>query len=196
MARIKTLIIIFLITFWSCNNDKNVATDVEKLSWNEIEQQAKGKSVTILMYVASKGLNRYINEYVIPTLKERYGITMNIVNGQGKDIVSNIMSEKEAGKKVGQADLCWINGETFYQLRQIDGLYGPYTDKLPNSKFVDYENPIIKYDFQEEVKGYETPWSIATFYLMYDSVRVKQPPESMQDFENYWKANPGEVHNP
>jgi len=196
MARIEILLLILFIAFSSCNDDKNVATDVEKLSWSEIEQQAKGKSVTILMYVASKGLNRYINEYVIPELKQRYGITMNIVNGQGKDIVNNIMSEKEAGKEVGQADLCWINGETFYQLRQIDGLYGPYTDRLPNSKFVDYDNPIIKYDFQEEVKGYETPWSLATFYLMYDSVRVKQPPVSMQDFENYWKANPGKFTIP
>ena len=88
---------------------------------------------------------------------------MNIVNGQGKDIVSNIMSEKEAGKEVGQADLCWINGETFYQLRQVDGLYGPYTDKLPNSKYVDYENPIIKYDFQEEVKGMKRPGALHLF---------------------------------
>ncbi len=179
----------------SCASKKE-GSNVDKLSWNEIEQQAKGKQVTLLMYVGSKGLNRYINEYVVPTLKERFGITLNIVNGQGKDIVSNIMSEKEAGQQVGQADLCWINGETFYQLRQVDGLYGPYTSKLPNSQYVDYENPIIRYDFQEEVKGYETPWSVATFFLMYDSARLPNPPVSMQDFENYWRTNPGKFTLP
>jgi len=194
--KMKYLLILIIAVFASCNSNHKKQDNLDKLSWNEIEQQAKGKSVTMLMYVGSKGLNRYINEFVIPSLKQRYSITMNVVNGQGKDIVSNIMSEKEAGKEVGQADICWINGETFYQLRQVDGLYGPYTDKLPNSKFVDYDNPIIKYDFQEEVKGYETPWSLASFYLMYDSIRVKQPPVSMQDFENYWKANPGKFTIP
>jgi ABC-type uncharacterized transport system YnjBCD substrate-binding protein len=27
--------------------------------------------------------------------------------------------------------------ETFYQLKQINGLYGPWTDKLPNAKNID-----------------------------------------------------------
>ncbi|MFX6965396.1 hypothetical protein ABTH47_20465, partial [Acinetobacter baumannii] len=76
------------------------------------------------------------NEYVVPTVKEKYGITLTIVPGQGKEIVSNIISEKEAGKQKSEIDLCWINGETFFQLRQIDGLYGPYTSKLPNFKYI------------------------------------------------------------
>jgi putative spermidine/putrescine transport system substrate-binding protein len=191
MKTVKLLLLVIIAFSFACNSKTGQQDGFDKLSWAEIEQHAKGRSVTFLMHVGSKGLNRYINEYVVPTLKARYGITMNIVNGQGKDIVSNIMSEKEAGQERGQADLCWINGETFYQLRQIDGLHGPYTNMLPNSKYVDYDNPIIKYDFQEEVRGYETPWSLATFYLMYDSVRVKQPPVSMQDFEKYWQGNRG-----
>jgi putative spermidine/putrescine transport system substrate-binding protein len=196
MTGMRVLIFVLLSVFFACNGDKKVASDIEKLSWTEIEQQAKGKTVTMVMHVGSKGVNRYMNEYVIPNLKERYNITLNIVAGQGKDIVSNIMSEKEAGKEVGEADLAWINGETFYQLRQIDGLYGPFTSKLPNWKYVDYENPIIKYDFQEEVKGFETPWSLASFTVIYDSARVKQPPVNMQDFENYWKVHSGKFTIP
>ncbi|MDQ6814794.1 MAG: ABC transporter substrate-binding protein [Bacteroidota bacterium] len=189
--------LVILLYLFGCNN-QSATTDVniEKLSWPQIEQIGKGKAVTMVMSVGSKGVNKCMNEFVIPELLQRFGIKMNIINGQGKEIVSNIMSEKEAGKAVGQADLCWINGETFYQLRQIDGLFGPYTDKLPNSKFVDYSNPIIKYDFQEEVKGYETPWSLAAFSLIYDSARVKQAPVSMQDFEQYWKAHPGKFTIP
>lgn len=101
------------------------------------------------------------------------------------------MAEKEAGKKEGQIDVCWINGETFYQIKQIDGLYGPYTNQLPNSKYIDYNDPIIKYDFQEEINGYETPWGKAFFNVITDTAKVKQPPVTMQQFENYWKANPG-----
>ncbi len=95
--KMKYLLILIIAVFASCNSNHKKQDNLDKLSWNEIEQQAKGKSVTMLMYVGSKGLNRYINEFVIPSLKQRYSITMNVVNGQGKDIVSNIMSEKEAG---------------------------------------------------------------------------------------------------
>jgi putative spermidine/putrescine transport system substrate-binding protein len=134
---------------------------------------------------------QYMTDYVIPALKEKYNITLNLVPGQGKEIVASVMSEKEAGKDVGQSDLVWINGETFYQLRQIDGLYGPYNSLLPNIKYVDMANPIIKYDFQEDIKGYETPWSLANFSLTYDSAKVLSPPVSMQDFEKFWQAHPG-----
>ena len=145
----------------------------------------------MMMFQGDKKVNRYMNEYVVPEMKKRYGISLTIVPGQGKEIVSNLMSEKEAGKAASEIDLCWINGETFFQLRQINALYGPYTDALPNSRYVDYSNPIIKYDFQQEVKGYETPWGESFYYLIYDSTSLPTPPVSMAHFETYWKAHPG-----
>lgn len=189
---LRNLIFFIAIICFSCNNNKTQSgEDLSKLSWNEIESKAKGASLTMMMFQGDKKVNRYMNEYVVPEMKKRYGITLTIVPGQGKEIVSNLMSEKEAGKATSEIDLCWINGETFFQLRQIDALYGPYTDALPNSKFVDYSNPIIKYDFQQEVKGYETPWGESFYYLIYDSSRLQAPPVSMADFEAYWKTHPG-----
>ncbi|MEO7394455.1 MAG: ABC transporter substrate-binding protein, partial [Chitinophagaceae bacterium] len=180
------------ILLFSCKN--NPATDTEDINnstWQQIEEKAKGTSLTMMMFQGDRKVNRYMIEYVVPAIKEKYGISLTIVPGQGKEIVSNLMSEKEAGKQKSEIDLCWINGETFFQLRQIDALYGPYTDKLPNSKYVDYDNPIIKYDFQQDVNGYETPWGESFFYLIYDSSRVSNPPESMAAFESWWKTNPG-----
>ena len=46
---------------------------------------------------------------------------------RGNMIVSLLLSELEAGKKQSSIDMMWINGETFYQLRQIDALYGPFS---------------------------------------------------------------------
>ena len=183
----------YLVTstlFFSCTSPTEKKQDTANLSWQQIEQQAKGTSLTMAMSTGSKNVNNYMNTYVVPTVKEQYGIILNIVPGQGKSIVTSLMGEKEAGKDIGQMDLCWINGETFFQLRQIDALYGPYTQQLPNYKYVDTANPIIKYDFQQEVNGYETPWSLSSFSVIYDTARVKTKPSSMQDFENYWKQNP------
>ncbi len=176
----------------SCNTPKaKDETSPLTASWEEMEASAKGKTVTFMKYQGDKRANKHMEEYIIPTLLKRYGITLKIIPGQGKDIVSNIMSEKEAGETNGQVDLVWINGETFFQLRQIDGLFGPFTNKLPNSKYINYEDPIIKYDFQQEIGGYEAPWGKASFLMIADTNRVSLTPKSMADFEVYRKAHPG-----
>jgi putative spermidine/putrescine transport system substrate-binding protein len=185
------LLLLFSTILISCNRIKTIQENTAALPWNKIEEKARNTTLTMMMYQGDKKGNAYMRDYVAKELKQQYGITLNLVAGQGKDIVGSIMSQKEAGKDNGEIDLCWINGETFYQLRQINGLYGPYTDKLPNSRYIDYNDPIIKYDFQQEIGGYETPWGKAFFSIICDSAKVKMPPVSMQDFEAYWKKNPG-----
>lgn len=184
------LLLIFI--FASCNNSSSSKKeDLSKKSWDQILTEAKGTTATMQLYMGGKDGVQYMTDYVIPALKEKYNINLKLVPGQGKEIIASIIAEKEAGNDVGQADLVWINGETFYQLRQVDGLYGPYNNLLPNIKYVDMDNPIIHYDFQEDIQGYETPWSMANFSLTYDSAKIPNPPVSLQDFEKYWQANPG-----
>jgi putative spermidine/putrescine transport system substrate-binding protein len=165
--------------------------DLNTLSWEEITQKAQGQTVSWMMWQGSPYVNKYINNYVIPEVKERYNISLEISGGQGNQIVSTLMTEIEAGKDVSDVDLAWINGETFYQLREIDALYGPFTDRLPNAKFVDFDNPIISYDFQKPVNGYEAPWSLTQWAMIYNSKAVDNPPRNMAELEAYVKANPG-----
>jgi putative spermidine/putrescine transport system substrate-binding protein len=187
-----TLFLLMILVGWpGCKETGKGNAGIEKASWAQIEQQGRGARITMMMFQGDKKVNAYMSGYVIPELKKRYDIILTIVPGQGKEIVSNQMSEKEAGKSMGEIDLCWINGETFYQLRQIDALFGPYTDRLPNSRYVDYSNPIIRYDFQQEVNGYETPWGESFYYFIYDSARLRQPPMNMHEFASWWKSHPG-----
>ena len=143
------------------------------------------------MWQGSPYVNDYINNYVIPEVKERYNINLEILSGQGNQIVSTLLTEIEAGKEVSEVDMAWINGETFYQLRQIDALYGPFTDRLPSVEYVDFENPFIKYDFQKGVNGYEAPWSLTQWVMLYNTAKLDDPPQTMQQLEAYVKANPG-----
>jgi putative spermidine/putrescine transport system substrate-binding protein len=149
-----------------------------------------------MKWMGDKKANKHLEEVIVPLIKEKYDITLKIIPGQGSQIVSSIMSEKEANLLKGQTDMAWINGETFFQLKQIDGLWGPFTSKLPSSAFINYEDPIIKYDFQQEINGMEAPWGKASFVGITDSAKVKKTPVSMQDFEEYWKANPGKFTIP
>ena len=161
------------------------------VTWQETVSQAKGQTVTWAMWQGDPHINAYVRDFVAPRLLRDRGVTLKAVGGQGNTIVSTLMTEREAGKAASELDLMWINGETFYQLRQIDALYGPFTDRLPNASFVDFENPYVKFDFQQEVKGFECPWGNVQLAIIYNSKRVPAPPRNRAALLDWVKHNPG-----
>ncbi len=176
----------------SCANEPTLTeTDIRQDSWTEIEKKAEGSTVTFMMWQGSPVLNDYINNSLVPSLKEKYNIRMEISGGQGPEIVKLIMGEKQANVKNGQVDMVWINGETFFQLRKIDGLWGPFVEKLPSSKYVNFDNKFISIDFQKPVEYMEAPWGMGQFALVYDSAKTATPPRNLSELETYIKANPG-----
>ncbi len=188
----KYLIILLAVMVFSCGeNKKQEAVDVLSLSWEDIEQQANGKTVTMMMWTGDSKINAYINSFVKPKIKNKYGINLEIIGGQGGNIVQILMTELQASASKSDVDMMWINGETFYQLRQINALFGPWTDKLPNSKYIDFENPFIGMDFQQPIEGFELPWGNVQMAIVYDSAKVENPPMNREDLLNFVKANPG-----
>ncbi len=149
------------------------------------------RTVDMMMWQGDPLINDYMQHYIKPQVKERHGINLNLINGQGRVIVSTLMTEKEAGKEKSELDLLWINGETFYQLRQIDGLHGPFLDSLSHARYLDLENPFIKYDFQQEIDGYEAPWGSVQMALIYNTEKVEQPPMNPAELRSWLMAHPG-----
>ena len=150
------------------------------LSWQQIEQEAGNSTVRMMMWQGDPLINRYMREWVAPELKKRYNIDLNIAPGQGTEIVKILLAEKEAGKTAGSIDMCWINGETFFQLRQIGALYGPFAGQLPHAQYIDFRNPFIAFDFQQPVDGFECPWGNVQLCLIYDTLRTPAPPRQFQ----------------
>ncbi len=159
--------------------------------WTEIEKAGQGTTVQFMMWQGSPIINAYINNYVVPRVKELYDIDLKISGGQGPEIVQLVMGEKQAGITQGQVDMVWINGETFFQLRKINGLYGPFVEKLPHAAYVDFEDTYISTDFQQPVNYMEAPWGISQFALVYDSAQVPAPPKKLDELEHFIKAYPG-----
>ncbi|WP_138431015.1 ABC transporter substrate-binding protein [Fodinibius saliphilus] len=180
-----------LLLLLSCSSKSNHQTDLSKLNWDQIRQRADGQTVNMMMWQGDPNINSYMQNYVAPTVKQQYNVDLEIAGGQGNTIVSILMSEIEAGKQNGELDLIWINGETFYQLRQINGLYGPFVSKLPNTRYIDFDNPFIKYDFQQPINGYEVPWGNVQFTIIYDSARVNTPPKTKEELAQYVRKHPG-----
>ena len=188
---LDTLFSLLLIGWLAGCSGQQADQDLAGLPWEKITGQAEGQTVSMMMWMGDPNINDYMQNYVVPEVKKRYNIDLEIASGQGNTIVSILMSELEAGKQEGELDLVWINGETFYQLRQIEGLYGPFLNRLPNSEYIDLSNPFIAYDFQQPIDGYEVPWGNVQFTLIYDSARTPNPPKTREALAEYVKQHPG-----
>jgi putative spermidine/putrescine transport system substrate-binding protein len=142
------------------------------------------------MWRGDPSINAYVDRWVAPRLKERFGITLDAVEGQGPEIVNQLQVEREARAR-GTADLIWINGETFHNLRRADLLFGPWAGRLPNAAYVDSASPIIPRDFEQDPAGYESPWGTVQFALIYDSARTPSPPRSYEELRVWILRHPG-----
>ncbi|MEM6262912.1 MAG: ABC transporter substrate-binding protein [Bacteroidota bacterium] len=186
--------VLCLLAMVSCQPGSQSAQSENSIlpaTWEGIVEQAKGQQVQMMMWTGDPLINAYMKEYVVPEVKNRYGIDLDIASGQGNILVQVLQAELEAGKKASELDLVWINGETFYQLRQINGLHGPFTDRLPNSQYIDFENQFIGQDFQQPTEGYECPWGNVQMTWIYNSKEVADPPQNREELAAFVKANPG-----
>jgi putative spermidine/putrescine transport system substrate-binding protein len=181
-----------LVSALSCRSEAPSARfDIVTAPWASVEQAARGQTLSLAMWQGDPQINAYIQNWVKPRLQERFGIQLEVVSSQGNEIVGRLMSEQEAGVSASNYDILWINGETFYQLRQIEALANHVTDRLPHRGLLDLENPFIAYDFQQPIEGYECPWGNVQLALIYDGARVSDPPATPEALEAWLRTHPG-----
>lgn len=142
------------------------------------------------MWRGDPSINAYVDGWVAPRVKAEYGISLTPVEGQGAEIVNQLALEREA-RAAGSADLVWINGQTFGNLRKERLLDGPWAGALPNGRYVDSSSSIIMRDFEQDPAGYESPWGTVQFALIYDSARTPHPPRSVAELGEWILAHPG-----
>ena len=164
-------------------------------SWDAVVAAADGATVNWYMWGGSDSINGFVDTIYGVPLMEEYNITLNRVPANTIDIVNQVLSEAEAGVEGddGTVDLIWINGENFFTLKQADLLYGPWSENIPNSQYVNWDNPALNLDFGRPVEGYESPWSGAQFHFIYDSARMSADdlPRSYAELGEWIMANPG-----
>ena len=160
-------------------------------SWDQVVAHARGSEVVWRMWRGDRSINTYVDGWVAPQLQQRYGITLRAVEGQGPEIVNQLLIEREAGRRAGTASLLWINGETFANLRRERLLGGPWAGRLPNAAFVDSASPIIRRDFEQDPAGFESPWGRVQFALIYDTLRTPRPPRNVAELAAWIRAHPG-----
>lgn len=167
-------------------------------SWDVIVKKARGQTVDWFMWGGFPATNAYVNGYLAPEVEKRYGVKLRQVPVKDiAEVVSKLVVEKQAGKKVGgKVDLMWINGENFRTAKRNALLYGPFADRLPNQKLVNWQKPSVTNDFGEPVEGLESPWGSAQVVFHYDISRTPQPPGTIAELIAWIKNNPGRFAYP
>ncbi|WP_243122840.1 ABC transporter substrate-binding protein [Haloimpatiens lingqiaonensis] len=177
---------------------KKENSNLGKNNWETILKNSKEKKVNIYMWGGSEEVNKYMDSFIAPKVKEKYNIDLKRVPiKDAKDMINKLLTEKQVNKKEGTIDVCWINGENFKLAKDNSLLWGSFVDKLPNyNKYIDKSAKDMTKDFGEDTNGLEAPWGKAQFVLVYDSDKVKNPPKSMEELKDWVKKNPGKFTYP
>lgn len=190
---VMLLALVATTTFGACARGDRTGATAEALramSWPQIEAAARGQTVTMRMWRGDQSINQFMDTWVAPRLASDFGITLRTVEGQGPEIVNALILERNA-RANGTADLVWINGETFSNLRRENLLLGPWADRVPSAALLDSASPIIMRDFEQELGGYELPWGTVQAALIYDTVRTPNPPRTFDELAPWIHAHPG-----
>jgi len=176
----------------------NFAPQANALTWSQVLEHARDQTVDWFMWGGFPSTNAYVNGYVAPRVRELYGVKLRQVPVKDiSEIVSKLLVEQQAGKNEGgEVDLMWINGENFRTCKKNNLLYGPFADRLPNQKLVDWTRPSVHNDFGEPVQGLESPWGSAQVVMIYDSARIPHPPQTMGDLLDWIRNHPGRFTYP
>ena len=165
---------------------------VSEVNYDEIVEKAKGTSVNLYGWGGDDKRNQWLDDYIIPKMKEDYDIDVNRVGMDIDEILNLMVAEKDS--EDGDVDVVWINGENFENAKKNGLLFGPITQVLPNfNDYVDGEDEGIKYDFGEPVENMEAPYGGAQFVFMYDSSKIDNPPKNAEELLELAKANPGKI---
>ncbi|MEM7343406.1 MAG: ABC transporter substrate-binding protein [Chloroflexota bacterium] len=161
-------------------------------SWDDVLAAANGTTVNWFMWGGSDTINTNVDNDIGAIVEERYGVTLNRVPiADTADAVNKVLDESIAGvNSGGSIDMIWINGENFRTLKEAELLYGPFAQALPNSQYVNWDDPALAFDFGYPVEGYESPWGHAQFVMEYDTAQVAEVPTTFEDLQTWVHANP------
>ncbi|MBC8078522.1 MAG: ABC transporter substrate-binding protein [Chloroflexales bacterium] len=168
------------------------------MAFEQVAAAAKGQTVNWYMWGGSDSINAYVNGYIAKTLKEKYDVTLKQVPvSDAPEFVSKVLAEKQAGRDAdGSVDLMWINGENFRTLKEANAVFKNWADLLPSSKYVDWTNPSVAYDFGFPVEYDESPWGSAQFVMEYDSAKLPNPPTTVEALLKWACENKGKFTYP
>lgn len=160
-------------------------------------EKARGTELTFYMWGGDDKLNTWIDEYYATLLKDKYDITLRRVGMNIEDILTQLLGEASVGKKDGDIDMIWINGENFKTAKENNLLYGPFLSELPNFEaYINTDEKEVNYDFGFPIEGFEAPYGKAQLVMYNDSAITEETPKNTEELLEFAKKYKGKLTYP
>jgi putative spermidine/putrescine transport system substrate-binding protein len=176
--------------------DKNEDSAWWNPDWKKTLQDARGSRVRFAKWDGNQAINDWVDDWLTPQLASHHEITLErIAKGAGPK-VTEIKEQIDSGAP-GTADLLWVNGVNFYNLKSRGHLYGPWVHQVPNSQNFNLADPNIAFDHGVANENYEMPYNLAQCTFFYDTARFASlgltPPSTVPELLQFIKDNPQKV---
>lgn len=179
------------------SSEDAAAAAIDYANWEAVLAAAKGQTVTWYGYGGDKNRNAWIEDVLAPALKQKYGITLDLVGMNINDILTQLSGEMQANTKEGTIDFIWINGENFYSCKENGYLWGPFTSYVPNfNDYIDAESPEVTTDFGSPTEGFEAPYGKAQMQMWVNGAKITATPTDPKSFLAFCQENAGKVTYP
>ena len=145
----------------------------ETFAWNDEVSAAAGQTVTFSTCATCARYNKMIDGFVIPQMKQVYGINVVRSPQAAVDAVTQVTNEVKAGNTAkGGIDLIWINLENFANLYTANLAYGPWAFNVPSIANFNQPDTSVFYDGGLYTAGYEMPYNGAQCAFIYNKNMV------------------------
>ncbi len=195
LARLALLAVLALLGT-ACTSTSATSGPVADKPWKQIVADADGQVVDLWMYGGDERGNAYVDDVLAPAAAELGVELRRVPIADTKEALRRMLAEKAAGETSGKVDLVWVNGDNFATGRQADAWWCGWSQKLPNTRYVAEDDPLVREDFGTAVDGCESPWHKAQFTFVYDSARVDDPPRTFEELLAWAEAHPGRFTYP
>lgn len=178
----------------SASNTSTSASQTAGSDFDKLVEAAKGTEVSFYGWGGDDNLNAWLDDYFAKRLKEKYDITLKRVPMDIDKILSQLSGELQAGKKDGDIDMIWINGENFKTTKENNMLYGPFAETLPNFEaYINKDDAETYNDFAFPIEGYEAPYGKAQLVFFNDSKITPETPKNTDELLEFAKKYKGKV---
>ncbi len=162
MTRFSQLPVIMLML--SCNlcvfigschkRDSAFERDLLDVNWQEIVDLANGSEVQILMQQGNDAAGKWIDTYLLSSMKILYNIKVNRIQVPLSQLESII-----DGKGTTKCELIWINSQQVASMLDRTKLYAPIENLLPAVvEFMRLNMPCLNYPYHSSHSAYVVPW--------------------------------------
>lgn len=185
-----------VLTLAACAAPSPEAVQATPAAWTEIQEQARGQTVSLWMYGGDEQGNTYVDDVLAPAARQA-GVTLRRVPiAETGDALNRILAERQADVTDGDVDLVWVNGDNFGTGKQAGAWLCGWTASLPNMALTDPADPLLSTDFGTPVDGCEAPWHKAQFTLVYNADEIPDPPTDLLGVLDWAQAHPGRFTYP